>query len=158
MFKRILVPLDGSRFSSTALKYAVDIGQRYDADIILMQAVVPATPAAVPATPEGTMSTVVVAVTVEAARLEDGRNIAKAKRYLQRKTREVAGKGLKCSYRLQKGDPGKSILRLCRAEGADVIVMSSHGKGGLKRAFMGSVSDEVVRQSRVPVLIIRPAR
>ena len=158
MFKRILVPLDGSRFSSTALKYAVDVAQRYSADIILAQVVVRATPAVIPATPEGAMSTAVLESAVEAARLEDTRNTVKAKRYLQRKGREVTEKRLECSYRVQKGDPARTILELCRKEGADLVVMASHGKGGLKRAFMGSVSDEVVRQSRVPVLIVRPAR
>jgi len=158
MFTRILVPLDGSRFGGAALKYATDLAGRYGAEIILMQSVVPATPAAIPATPEGTMSAAVVQTAVQAARVEDRRNTVKARRYLQRKAREAAARGVKCSYKNVMGQPAPSIMRLCRAEDADLIVMSSHGKGGLKRAFMGSVSDEVVRQSRVPVLVIRPAR
>lgn len=158
MFKRILVPLDGSRFSSTALKYAVDVAEHYKAQIILMQAVVPATPTAVPATPVGTLSPVTAELAVQSARLEDRENASKAKRYLQRKAREVSRRGIECSYRITRGDPARSIIRLCRQEKVNLVTLSSHSKGGLKRAILGSVTDQLVRESKVPVLLIRPGR
>jgi len=158
MFKRIIVPLDGSRLGSAALKYAEAVAERFTADLVLMQAVVPATPTPIPATPAGAMSPATAELALQAARAEDKRNAEKARRYLQRKVREVKGRGLRCSYKLVMGHPGKSIINLCRKERIDLAVMSTHGRGGLKRAILGSVADEVVRESKVPVLVIRPGK
>ncbi len=159
MFKRILVPLDGSRFSSSAVKYAVEVSKHFKADIIFMQAVTPATPyVATPITPIGTISSTAANLAAEATRLTDRENVSKAKRYLQRKFRETTSKGLKCSYKVTIGDPTESIMSLCHNEGVDLVVMSSHGKGRLKRAIAGSVADKLTRESRVPILLIRPTR
>jgi len=158
MFKRILVPLDGSRFSSSAVKYAVEVSKHFEADIIFMQVVVPATPYVAPTTPTGTLSPTAAKFAAQAARLKDRGNISKAKRYLQRKVREITNKGLKCSYKVTMGNPAESIMSLCSKKGVDLVVMSSHGKGGLKRAIMGSVADKLARESRVPILLIRPRR
>jgi nucleotide-binding universal stress UspA family protein len=49
-----------------------------------------------------------------------------------------------------------SILELCDREEAGLIAMSTHGAGGLRRAFLGSVTDTVIRGARVPVLAWRP--
>jgi len=155
MFKRILVPLDGSRFSSSALRYAIGIAQRFNAQIILIEAVKPVTPSAVPAEAEATTVPVVTEVAVQAARLEEKRSVTKTKRYLQRKVRDVTKRGIKCSYRIEMENPAESILKTCRKEGVKLIIMSTHGKGGLKRAILGSVADEVTRKSRVPVMLIR---
>ena len=56
------------------------------------------------------------------------------------------------------GTPAKSIIEFCQKEGVDLVVMTTHGRNGLKRAFVGSIADEVIRESGVPVLVIRPQR
>ena len=155
MFKRILVPLDGSRFSSSAMRYAIGIARRFDAQIILIEAVKPVTPSPSSEASEATMVPVVTEVAVQAARLEEKRHLTRAKQYLQRKVRDVTKRGIKCSYRIAMEEPAYSILKTCRKEGVELIVMSTHGKGGLKRAILGSVADEVARKSRVPVMLIR---
>lgn len=147
MFERILVPLDGSRFGSMAVQYATEIAQRYGAEVILMNAVVPA-----PIAPG------MVEVSVRSARLEDEHGILKVKRYLQRKTLEVTKQGVSCSYRLLIGQPVRSILHSCHKERADLVVMSTRGKGGLKRAVLGSVADQVTRESKIPVLLVQRGR
>ncbi len=57
---------------------------------------------------------------------------------------------------LWHGDPADAVIEFAEQVGADGIVLSSHGSGGVKRAVLGSVSDAVVRRSRRPVLIVRP--
>jgi nucleotide-binding universal stress UspA family protein len=54
------------------------------------------------------------------------------------------------------GDPPTALCDLARERGANAIVMGTRGRGGLKRAFLGSVSDHVVRNAPCPVVIVRP--
>ncbi len=57
---------------------------------------------------------------------------------------------------VRRGDPAEHILAKCNGEGVDLIVMATRGRGGLRRAFLGSVADTVVREPGVRVLVIRP--
>ena len=68
---------------------------------------------------------------------------------------KVAG-GAVAEDHLRMGAPGEEIVRLAEAIGAGLIVMGSRGRGGMKRALMGSVSDSVVRCAHCPVLVVRP--
>ena len=83
------------------------------------------------------------------------RNVAHARRYLSRKVREVTSKGIKCSNHIKVGQRACSITKFCQKEHMDLVIMTIHGKGGLRRATMGSVADEVIRTYKVPVLASR---
>jgi nucleotide-binding universal stress UspA family protein len=61
------------------------------------------------------------------------------------------------SFLIWEGDPAESIVDAARAEGADVIVVGSHGRSALGRALIGSVSEQVVRRAPCPVLVVRSA-
>jgi nucleotide-binding universal stress UspA family protein len=157
MFKRILAPLDGSRFGSRALKYAGEVAHRFGADVILIQVVEPATPVATTTgmTP-GMASPSATELAVQAALEEDKRNSTHAKRYLSGKVRGMRSRDIKASYQVVVGDSAQSIMSFAQKEHIDLIVMTTHGKSGLKRAFMGSVADAVIRESGKPVLVVRP--
>lgn len=58
-------------------------------------------------------------------------------------------------HRLAQGDPPIEIVRVAQEEGADMIVMSTHGRTGLTRALMGSVAEAVVRRADCPVLTVK---
>jgi nucleotide-binding universal stress UspA family protein len=58
-------------------------------------------------------------------------------------------------HRLELGDPAAEILRAARECSCDLIVMGTHGRGGLGRLLMGSVAEAVVRQAPCPVLTVR---
>lgn len=157
MFKNILVPLDGSRFSSRALIYAYEIADNFHADIILLRVVEPARPMAVAGGTFGMIQSPQAAkISMEVALEEEKRHIEQARRYLQRKARTGKYDHVKCEYRVEVGAPGEQIIKTAKAEKVDLIVMSEHGWGGIKRAILGSVADEVIRKSAKPVLIIRP--
>jgi nucleotide-binding universal stress UspA family protein len=64
--------------------------------------------------------------------------------------------GLKCTTELQEGDPRSKILEGAEKWGADLIVLGSHGRKGLQRFLLGSVSDAVARHARCSVQIVRP--
>ena len=63
---------------------------------------------------------------------------------------------MKCTYQVKIGQPANEILKLARVEKADLIVLSTHGRGGIKRAILGSVADEVVRKFTGKVLVVHP--
>jgi nucleotide-binding universal stress UspA family protein len=157
MFKRILVPLDGSRFSSRALPYAIDVARRFKAEIIFLQVVKPATP--VPASTgsvPGVESPASVEIAMQTALKEEKRDTVRAKRYLSGKVGAARSDGIKASYQVLIGDPAQSIMESANKENVDLVVMTTQGKSGLKRAIMGSVADVIIRESGKPVLVVRP--
>jgi nucleotide-binding universal stress UspA family protein len=61
------------------------------------------------------------------------------------------------SFLIWEGDPAESIVEAAISEGADIIVIGSHGRAALGRALIGSVSDQVVRHAPCPVMVVRSA-
>ena len=155
MFKRLLVPLDGSRFALRALRYAAEVAQRFSAEVILIQVIKPTTPVIDAGVAVG-VSPAAAEITVQAAREADQRNAARARRYLGGKVGVMRSRHIQSSYHVLMGDAARSIIEFSEKEKIDLVVMTTHGKSGLKRALMGSVADVVIRESGKPVLVIRP--
>ena len=65
--------------------------------------------------------------------------------------------GITVEYRAEEGYPADEVLAVAEAEGADLIVMGTHGRSGVRRAVMGSVAEAVSRNALVPVVTVRPA-
>jgi nucleotide-binding universal stress UspA family protein len=61
------------------------------------------------------------------------------------------------THLLDEGDPASVIVEAAQAQNCDLIVMGTHGRGGLNRLLMGSVTEKVLRNSTVPVLAVRAA-
>jgi len=64
-------------------------------------------------------------------------------------------RGVPVSFLIWEGEPGESIVAAAESEGADLIVVGSHGRGTVGRFLIGSVSDHVVRHAPCPVLVVR---
>ena len=158
MFRRILVPLDGSRLSGQALSYAIDIAKRYQSKVIIMRVVPPATVVPSSTATEIGIDPAAARIAVQSARIQDRAHVERVRRYLQQKLRAITGKGIDGIYHIAVGEPGKAIIRHAAEVKADLIVMMTSGKGGLKRAILGSVADEVTRKAGVPVLLIPKKR
>lgn len=71
---------------------------------------------------------------------------------LVRRGREL---GVAVTFLIWQGDPGEVIVEAARSEGVEMIVVGSHGRRGVERALLGSVSDHVVRHAPCPVLVVR---
>ena len=155
MFERIIVPLDGSRLSAQAVPYAAEIGKRFDAEVILVR-VLATSGEAIAAQVSSLQAAATLDIIAQEARMKDVDNTSNAKRYLMNWAQSLKTQGVKVSYQVTIGSPAKSIMELAQAQQASLIVMMSHGRGWFKRAIMGSVADEILRGSAVPVLIIRP--
>jgi len=155
VFERIIVPLDGSRLSAQAVPYAAEIGKRFDAEVILVR-VLATSGEAIAAQVSSLQAAATLDIIAQEARMKDVDNTSNAKRYLMNWAQSLKTQGVKVSYQVTIGSPAKSIMELAQAQQASLIVMMSHGRGWFKRAIMGSVADEILRGSAVPVLIIRP--
>jgi nucleotide-binding universal stress UspA family protein len=155
VFERIIVPLDGSRLSAQAIPYASEMGKRFDAEVILVR-VLPQAGLSFAAQGTVTEDDVATDIIPQEARMKDVDNASNAKRYLMNWAQSLKAQGVKVSYEVTIGTPAKSIMELAQAQQASLIVMMSHGRGAFKRAIMGSVADEILRGSHLPVLIVRP--
>jgi nucleotide-binding universal stress UspA family protein len=140
MFTEILVPLDGSTLAEQAIGPAVAIARASSAALDLVLVHDPMTHARFEdATPDPDT------VTVEG-------------KYLARIARElVTGAGVRATHSTLRGDPSAQICEQARSVNADLVVMTSHGRTGLSRAWLGSVTRGVLRHASIPVLVIRPS-
>jgi nucleotide-binding universal stress UspA family protein len=154
VFERIIVPLDGSRLSAQAIPYASEVGKHFDAEVILVR-VLPQAGLSIVSQATGMEDAAATDIIAQEARMKDVDNASNAKRYLMNWAQSLKTQGVKVSYQVTIGTPAKAIMEMAVAQQASLIVMMSHGRGWFKRAIMGSVADEILNKSSVPVLIIR---
>jgi nucleotide-binding universal stress UspA family protein len=141
--KRILVPLDGSPLSECALKPAQQLAQTFDAEIILFRAL----ESIVYATNGSGEGAAIVAI--------DEKERQTIQTYLADQVKEFKRQGIRVSSNSEDGVVAEKILESAHKRQVNLIVMSTHGRAGLGRWIMGSVTDRVLRSSPVPVLVIR---
>ncbi|MFC1951376.1 universal stress protein, partial [Chloroflexota bacterium] len=80
----------------------------------------------------------------------------KAQGYLAKIAAQVADEGADSRYEAIMGAPGHSIVEYARENKMELIAIATHGHSGIKRAVLGSVADYVIRESRLPILVIKP--
>jgi nucleotide-binding universal stress UspA family protein len=146
-FSKILAPTDFSDDSNLALKYAIELAQKFSAEVILVHVDQPLAPVMVselnPGLDFGTMNRIA----------EEQRMLAL--RELDRTTERVRESGIKTRSLMRVGAPFLEIINMAQSEGADLIVMGTHGRTGLSHVLMGSVAERVVNKAPCPVLTIR---
>ena len=142
MFKleRVLVPVDFSECSKKALHYAIPFAKQFGAEIVLLYVVQPYIPV-----PEVTVADPDLFLD----RMREGgeKDLAKL--------RDSIVDDVKVKTALRVGRPDFEIVRAADELNADVILLSTHGRTGLKRVFLGSVAEHVTRYAHCPVFIVR---
>lgn len=141
--RSILVPLDGSDFSEQALPVAIALARRAGASLRLIHVYQPLNgyPGEIPP-------------------LEDSGDIDTRDylwHYLESFAQKSRDAGVETRRDLLSGGAVAGITAALHSGGEDLIVMTTHGRGGLARTWLGSTADGLVRQARVPVLLLRPA-
>lgn len=154
MLARILVPLDGSRLSEKALEYAVEIGRRFKSELVLVRAV--SQTMLQPGI--GPSSAAAIEIMADQSRQIDRQNLGRARRYLTLKEQKLTKEGVKITKKAVFGRPVDAILGECRRSKIDLVIMTTRGRSGLKRAILGSVTDEIVRSPLAPVLVVNAGR
>jgi nucleotide-binding universal stress UspA family protein len=143
-FERILVPLDGTRRSASVVPYAVDLAKRFGSRVCLL------------AVQTGTQEPVHVAReergAVGASRGE-GDGLA-LRRYLDNLAEQFHEEALEVETEIRHGVAAPEILAAALEGRCDLIAMSTRSRRGLRRVVLGSVAEEVLRKSRLPVLLV----
>ena len=153
MISTILVPLDGSDTAAAALPVAQEMAARFAARVHLVQVVdTGAASLALGANAAAGGLTDPSAITAEVHE-----RVEIAKGYLSAVADQLAEQGVTASYEVQDGPAGQGIIEAAATAGAELIVMCSHGRTGLRRLVFGSVADHVVRHASTPVLVVRMA-
>ncbi len=129
---RILVPLDGSRLAEAILPMARALARDYKADLLLVRVLRP-----------------LGSAEAEVEAQED------AEAYLRAVAGRLHARGLPVTWKVWYDEPARAIADAARYNDVGLIVMSTHGRGGVNRLLFGSVAETLVRQAPVPVLLVR---
>ncbi len=143
MYKKVLVPLDGSKRAEKILPHVEELAHRYDAGMILLQVIeyrtaVSAEGAYTPMTHE------------EIEELKQ-----QAESYLTGLANSFTQKSIQCTTKVIYGPVVDSIISAAERQNVDLIAMASHGRSGLARVFYGSVAAGILQQVDRPLLLIR---
>lgn len=136
MFKRIMIPLDGSAFAETALPIGCDLSRRKS----------------------GTLDLVTVHEPVPAFAQADWEASARewSEHYLKEVDRRLGEFGCSAQTTVLSGGVAAQLEKRAEETEADLLVMATHGRGTLSRAWLGSVADHFIRHSPCPVILITP--
>jgi nucleotide-binding universal stress UspA family protein len=144
----ILVPLDGSPLAETVLQPAAALAKLWDAELTLAQ-IVYRVPVA---------SDLATAASQESEEELTEMAFESAKEYVRRTAEHLRGTGLKASGVALIGTdvPAHQLRELASPERVSLVAIATHGRGGIRRFILGSVTDKLVRTAAVPVLVVPP--
>ena len=146
MYEIILVPLDGSPLSESILPYAQSLAKALNSELVLLHVIVSPVDEFVdsnktPLVPKASLDTEV--------RRE-------ATRYMKDLCVKLEKEGLRATYLIREGTVTEKILEDAGIMQADLIAMSTHGRSGVRRLLMGSVTEWMIKHSPAPVMVIHP--
>ena len=136
-WKKILIAIDGSSQSEAATARTIEFGRSYGGELVILSVV------DVPAEFHAEAPQVVEQL------------IAKARGYVDAAKKQAEAAGLKAETVVREAETYEAIVELAQAQKADIIVVGSHGRTGLKRLLMGSVTEMVIGYAPCPVLVVQ---
>lgn len=147
MYDAILVPTDGSDVAETAVEHALDLADRYGAELHTLYIV---------DTDSMTMSLGTEQVDrIRAGQFGEMDELeSQARDATGRVARRAEERGLSVTEHIGAGQPHVEIVDYADEHGVDLVVMGSHGRGGVRRALLGSVAERVLRTTHRPVLVV----
>lgn len=140
---KILVPIDGSNSSKKSIKVAKEMGEKFNAELLILT-VIPETtvfeqyPTSFPYTLE-----------------VDQANIDRATFVLSDVEKELADYEPKVQTYYLSGNPAQQIIKFAEDNKVDLIIMGNRGLGAFSRTFLGSVSNKVINHSKISVLVVK---
>jgi len=144
--KTILVPTDFSQSSDRALEKAVDMAEKYNAKVILLHVI------------DEKVQQCAADYCLrneDVGKLEEESTRRSTQRLVDEATALKGSRQVVIDYDLKKGAPAEVILDEQLRTGTDLIIIGSHGKKGIMKHLIGSVTDKVVRAAKSPVMVVR---
>ena len=154
MYKEILVPLDGSEVSASALPAARQLAESLGARVHLLQVTSQAEEFAVLRGVEFSTMGAEYSQQVLDEMLTAQRD--RIERYLNEVGADLQSEGISVVKAIEDGQAADKIVDYAEAAGIDLILMSTNGRGGVRRFLVGSVTDKVIRSTNLPVLVVHP--
>lgn len=146
--KNLLVPTDGSDLSLLALEHAEKLAQALGAKILLFRVAAVLSPEAF-GIPELSMA-LTTELSMHQAKIE-----ATLASHLEELAKPLRDRGLEVECLVRTGDAATQIVEIAESQDVDVVVMSSHGRTGLKRWIYGSVTERVLHNVRCSLMVVR---
>ena len=146
MFERILVCLDGSKLAEQILPYAKEEALHFNSHLTLLEVVTVATMVAGAPSQTG-----------DWIKETSHRDVEAAKAYFERVAKPLRMQGINVECTVVQGSPtGNAIINYAQNNEIDLICIATHAHSGLGRVVFGSVADRVLRESGLPILVIKP--
>jgi nucleotide-binding universal stress UspA family protein len=144
-YKRIIVPLDGSSLAERSLEPALALAEAEHAQVTLLRIVTP--PKGWPRPETG--------IPIPLRRAP---GLDEAERYLTKARMELAARGVRVHTAVVVADDiARAIAGFAQASDEDLIAIATHGRGGIRRAVLGSVADRVMSEGLLSVLVVHPS-
>jgi nucleotide-binding universal stress UspA family protein len=144
MYRKILVPLDGSKFAESALEHVRTIAQGGAVEKVVLIRVL-----------EPLVIDVRDYLGADRAREAENKIEADAKRYIEKTAAGLRKEGIHVEFKIVvDGEPAAKILEAAKAENIDLIIMSTHGRSAFFHWVFGSVAHKVLVHSSVPILVV----
>lgn len=147
MYERILVPTDGSKVAKTAVDHAVDIAEKYGAEVHAL--FIADTDAVAYGLGTEQVDRIRQGNFQGMTELREGAEAATG--YVKEQAEAL---GLTVVERHAGGQPHDMIADYAQENDIDLVVMGSHGRSGVRRVLLGSVTERTLRSTRVPVLVV----
>ena len=142
MYKKILLPTDGSKFAEKAEKHALFLAEASGAEIVALSVVETSFSIGLPS--DDTIFQI-----NQLLKKETEKNLQKVK-----KMKDETNSDVKITLKVDEGSPAEVILETIEKENIDLVVMGSSGKTGFDRFIMGSVAEKVVKAAECSVLVV----
>ena len=150
MYKKILVPLDGSHRAEAILPHAQQISAQFNSELVFVQVLELSHMVNLSKTDEKTYQAL-----PHLSEQEMRDRVIEAQRYLSDMVKMAAESGIVSRFRIAYGPIASSIINIAVEEEVDLIAMASHGCGGLQGIYYGSVAAGVLQRVDRPLLIVR---
>lgn len=150
--KKLLVPLDGSTTGEAAIPSAQAIADSMNAELVLMRVVVPSS---MQRDSFLSYTTEVLEELIKQAEKGQEERKTAAQSYLEQVKEKLAQDGISASGVVKLGYPPEQLFNYAETAGIDLIVMSSHGRSGISRWMMGSVTEKMLETGNTPILVVR---
>lgn len=142
MYKKILLPTDGSEYANKAAEHAIWIAKASGAEIIALSVTDTSSLIGLP------LDDVIVRIK-EMLQEEAAKSLDNVAKVIENEENDI-----KITLRTEEGSPADVVLKIIKEEEIDLVVVGTSGKHGLDRFLLGSVAENVVRASVCPVLVV----
>jgi nucleotide-binding universal stress UspA family protein len=145
MYKKILVPLDGSKRAEAILPHVEELAHNFEAQVVFLRVI----------EPHYVYTNSLGYTTANVEEISHEAETKQAESYLAGLTRKFGRKNIKGKSIVTEGSVSHTIINIAEREKIDLIAMASHGRSGLSRVFYGSVAASVLHLVDRPLLLVR---